>query len=190
MFAHYRIWISIGSSCLLNYLLFWVFLCPRGKTKSGNHRISVTKRKTIDLETKITKTKKKEGGKTASATASHLYLTRSTISNIWKTEEKKLEAASGWAPVRGTAVTDRRQAAGVSALVQGISDQRQRRPTSRSFGAKPLRKMGKYTHTHTHTHIYIYIYIYHCSTVVKVLYYKSEGRWFDSRWCHWNFSLT
>ena len=30
-----------------------------------------------------------------------------------------------------------------------------------------------------------------CSgTVVKVLCYKSEDRWFDSRWCHWNFSLT
>ena len=28
------------------------------------------------------------------------------------------------------------------------------------------------------------------STVVKVLCYKSEGRWFDSRWCHRNFSLT
>ena len=28
------------------------------------------------------------------------------------------------------------------------------------------------------------------STVVKVLCYKSEGLWFDSRWCHWNFSLT
>jgi len=28
------------------------------------------------------------------------------------------------------------------------------------------------------------------STVVKVLRYKSEGRWFDSEWCHWNFSLT
>ena len=28
------------------------------------------------------------------------------------------------------------------------------------------------------------------STVVKMLCYKSEGRWFDSRWCHWNFSLT
>ena len=28
------------------------------------------------------------------------------------------------------------------------------------------------------------------STVVKVLCYKSEGHWFDSRWCHWNFSLT
>jgi len=28
------------------------------------------------------------------------------------------------------------------------------------------------------------------STVVKVLCYKSEGRWFDSRWCQWNFSLT
>ena len=28
------------------------------------------------------------------------------------------------------------------------------------------------------------------STVVKVLCYKSEGRWFDPRWCQWNFSLT
>ena len=27
-------------------------------------------------------------------------------------------------------------------------------------------------------------------TVVKVLCYESEGCWFDSRWCHWNFSLT
>ena len=27
-------------------------------------------------------------------------------------------------------------------------------------------------------------------TVVKVLCHKSEGRWFDPRWCHWNFSLT
>ena len=26
--------------------------------------------------------------------------------------------------------------------------------------------------------------------VVKVLCYKSEGRWFDPRWCQWNFSLT
>jgi len=24
------------------------------------------------------------------------------------------------------------------------------------------------------------------SAVVKVLRYKSEGRWFDSRWCHWH----
>jgi len=28
------------------------------------------------------------------------------------------------------------------------------------------------------------------STVVKVLCYKSEGRWLDPSWCHWNFSLT
>ena len=28
------------------------------------------------------------------------------------------------------------------------------------------------------------------STVAKALRYKSEGRWFDSKWCHWNFSLT
>jgi len=27
-------------------------------------------------------------------------------------------------------------------------------------------------------------------TVVKVLCYKSEGRWFDPSWCHWDFSLT
>jgi len=26
--------------------------------------------------------------------------------------------------------------------------------------------------------------------VVKVLCYKSEGRWFDPSWCNWNFSLT
>jgi len=28
------------------------------------------------------------------------------------------------------------------------------------------------------------------STVVKVLCYKSEGRWFDPSRCQWNFSLT
>jgi len=27
-------------------------------------------------------------------------------------------------------------------------------------------------------------------TVFKVLCYKSEGCWFDSSWCHWNYSLT
>jgi len=26
--------------------------------------------------------------------------------------------------------------------------------------------------------------------LVEALHYKSEGRGFDSRWCHWNFSLT
>ena len=26
--------------------------------------------------------------------------------------------------------------------------------------------------------------------VVKALRYKPAGRGFDSRWCHWNFSLT
>ena len=31
---------------------------------------------------------------------------------------------------------------------------------------------------------------YRRSTEVKVLCYKSEGRWFDPSWCHWNFSLT
>ena len=27
-------------------------------------------------------------------------------------------------------------------------------------------------------------------TVVRVLCYKSEDRWIDPSWCHWNFSLT
>jgi len=26
--------------------------------------------------------------------------------------------------------------------------------------------------------------------LVEALHYKSEGHGFDSRWCHWNFSLT
>jgi len=26
--------------------------------------------------------------------------------------------------------------------------------------------------------------------LVKALRYKPEGRGFDSRWCHWNFTLT
>ena len=26
--------------------------------------------------------------------------------------------------------------------------------------------------------------------VVKALHYKPAGRGFDSRWCHWNFSVT
>ena len=28
------------------------------------------------------------------------------------------------------------------------------------------------------------------NTVVKLLCYKSEGRWFDPSWCHWIFSFT
>ena len=33
-------------------------------------------------------------------------------------------------------------------------------------------------------------FIYRFVCVKFLLCYKSEGRWFDSRWCHWNFSLT
>ena len=31
---------------------------------------------------------------------------------------------------------------------------------------------------------------YAVAQLVEALRYKSEGRGFDSRWCHWNFSLT
>ena len=37
--------------------------------------------------------------------------------------------------------------------------------------------------------MYMYIYGNRGSTVIKVLCYKSEGRLFDLRWCHCNFSL-
>ena len=48
---------------------------------------------------------------------------------------------------------------------------------------------------------YIYIYVLvslYCvyvlgargGVVVKALRYKREDRGFDSRWCHWNFSVT
>jgi hypothetical protein len=44
--------------------------------------------------------------------------------------------------------------------------------------------------------LYCFVYVYlflgtaDVGTVVKALRYKSEGSWFDSRWCHCNFSLT
>ena len=77
-----------------------------------------------------------------------------------------------------------------------------------------LQHSVKHTHTHTHTHMTInfryrlvfmkfitsFCHLLYISTlifirdrggtVVKVLCYKSEGRWFDSRWCHWNILLT
>jgi len=31
---------------------------------------------------------------------------------------------------------------------------------------------------------------YVVAQLVEVLRYKLEGRWFDFRWCHWNFSLA
>ena len=31
---------------------------------------------------------------------------------------------------------------------------------------------------------------YAVAQLVEALRYKSEGRGFDSRWCHWNFSFT
>ena len=61
-----------------------------------------------------------------------------------------------------------------------------------------------YIYIYTYIYIYrIYTYIYitigtyyffrwgHAvAQMVKALRHKSEGRGFDSRWCHWNFSLT
>ena len=38
-------------------------------------------------------------------------------------------------------------------------------------------------------YVCIYIYIY-MAQLVEALRYKPEGRGFDFRWCHRNFSLT
>jgi hypothetical protein len=38
--------------------------------------------------------------------------------------------------------------------------------------------------------VYIYIVGARGGVVVKALRYKPEGRRFDSRWCHWNLSVT
>ena len=32
--------------------------------------------------------------------------------------------------------------------------------------------------------------LYAVAQLVETLRYKPEGRGLDSRWCHWNFSLT
>jgi hypothetical protein len=42
------------------------------------------------------------------------------------------------------------------------------------------------THTHTHTHQKGHA----VALLVEALRYIVEGRGFDSRWYHWNFSLT
>jgi len=55
-------------------------------------------------------------------------------------------------------------------------------------------------HRSIHRHYYYYYYYYYYITwiilehtvaqLVEALRYKPNGRGFDSRWCHWNFSLT
>jgi len=37
---------------------------------------------------------------------------------------------------------------------------------------------------------YMLEYGHAVAQLVEALRYKPEGRGFDSRWCHWNFSLT
>jgi len=42
----------------------------------------------------------------------------------------------------------------------------------------------EYSHSYKNTWGYV------VAQLVEALRYKPEGRGFDSRWCHWNFSLT
>ena len=35
-----------------------------------------------------------------------------------------------------------------------------------------------------------YLHSNYCSLLVEALRYNSERHRFDSRWCHWSFSLT
>jgi len=50
--------------------------------------------------------------------------------------------------------------------------------------------VSKYSRNHFISEKYKTVQWNRDSTVAKVLLYKSEGRWFDPRWYHWNFSLT
>ena len=44
---------------------------------------------------------------------------------------------------------------------------------------------------HKLSHFYMFRKMGHAvAQLAEALRYKSEGRGFDSRWCHWNFSLT
>jgi hypothetical protein len=53
-----------------------------------------------------------------------------------------------------------------------------------NFGVRKMKK----------EHAYLYIKHYKAGArggvVVKALRYKPAGSGFDSRWCHWNFSVT
>jgi hypothetical protein len=63
-----------------------------------------------------------------------------------------------------------------------------KRQNAGAYSAKTLIFMGSHLHS-----LIVFIIITKTAdggTVVKVLRYKPEGRWFDSRRCHWNFSLT
>ena len=52
-----------------------------------------------------------------------------------------------------------------------------------------LTKVHNVTHCHNFTQIWVYVG-QRGGVVVKALGYKPAGRRFDSRWCHWNFSVT
>ena len=48
----------------------------------------------------------------------------------------------------------------------------------------PNLKVISYIYVYIHINIYIYICGDRGGTGVKVLYYKSDGRWFDPSLCH------
>jgi len=56
--------------------------------------------------------------------------------------------------------------------------------------ASPICLHGVHTGEQFVLEFYVLLTVPPCIIFCKVLCYKSEGRWFDSRWCHWNFSLT
>ena len=63
----------------------------------------------------------------------------------------------------------------------------------RSFETSGTTRPKPLCHTTRDLNIYCYIR-FGCTLLVaqlvEALRYKPEGREFDSRWCHWNFSLT
>ena len=70
----------------------------------------------------------------------------------------------------------------------GTQKSRAKRETSAKYGSvEKLRRDGVLEIKFGH---FIKTYVARGGVVVKVLRYKPAGRRFDSRWCHWNFSVT
>ena len=62
--------------------------------------------------------------------------------------------------------------------------------TARCYVMFPLSVTLVYLQFEIKIGLYTVLWGYAVAQLVEALRYKSEGRGFDSRWCHWNFSLT
>jgi len=70
-------------------------------------------------------------------------------------------------------------------LLQAVAHLAHYQEASRNYKEKLL-NVSLWNKKRTRCHLVLYL-LDRGSTMVKVLCYKSEGRWFDPSWCHWIF---